>query len=107
MKRKQPTHPVTRQAKAMTSDYDTILSGMVELLETARHTAARAVNSLMTATYWELGRRIVEIEQGGKRRAEYGEQLLERLAEDLTKRFGRGFSRPMETILTQKGHLKF
>ena len=46
----------------------------------------------MTATYWEIGRRIVEFEQGGEARAGYGEQLLERLADDLTKRLGRGFS---------------
>jgi predicted nuclease of restriction endonuclease-like (RecB) superfamily len=45
----------------------------------------------MTATYWEIGRRIVKSEQHGKRRAEYGEALLERLAADLTTRFGRGF----------------
>ena len=48
----------------------------------------------MTATYWEIGRRIVEFEQGGERRAEYGEGLLERLSSDLTSRFGRGFARP-------------
>jgi len=93
MKRKQQAHPVTTQAKAITAEYNTILSGMVELLETARHTAARAVNSVMTATYWEIGRRIVEFEQGGKRRAEYGEQLVEQLSNDLTARFGRGFGR--------------
>ena len=74
-------------------DYDEVLSGVVELLEQARHAAARAVNAIMTATYWEVGRRIVEFEQGGEARAGYGEQLLERLAEDLTQRFGRGFSR--------------
>lgn len=91
MKRKQAS-PALTQAKTITIKYDSILAEMVALLETARHTAARAVNSVMTATYWEMGRRIVEVEQGGKRRAEYGEQLLERLAQDLTKRFGRGFS---------------
>ena len=48
----------------------------------------------MTATYWEIGHRIVEHEQGGKARAEYGEELLERLGSDLTARFGRGFSYP-------------
>jgi predicted nuclease of restriction endonuclease-like (RecB) superfamily len=74
-------------------DYDEVLSGVVELLEQARRAAARSVNAIMTATYWEIGRRIVEFEQGGEERAGYGEQLLERLAEDLTKRFGRGFSR--------------
>jgi predicted nuclease of restriction endonuclease-like (RecB) superfamily len=47
----------------------------------------------MTATYWEIGRRIVEFEQGGADRATYGDALVERLARDLTQRFGRGFSR--------------
>ena len=74
-------------------DYDGILSGVVELLDAARRTSARAVNSIMTATYWEVGRRIVEFEQGGEKRAEYGEELLARLAQDLSTRFGRGFSR--------------
>lgn len=72
-------------------DYDGILSGVVKLLETARRAAARSVNSLMTATYWEIGRRIVEHEQGGEKRAGYGEELLVRLSSDLTSRFGRGF----------------
>ncbi len=72
--------------------YPSLIGGIGELLETSRHTAARTVNSLMTATYWEIGRRIVEFEQGGKKRAGYGEELLKRLASDLTTRFGRGFS---------------
>ena len=63
------------------------------LLEEARRSSARAVNAVMTATYWEVGRRIVEFEQGGEERAEYGGRLLERLSTDLTARFGRGFSR--------------
>ena len=45
-------------------------------LERARRMSARSVNSILTATYWEIGRRIVEFEQGGKARAEYGEALL-------------------------------
>src|SRR6266446_3086088 len=49
------------------------------------------VNAVMTATYWEIGRRIVEVEQRGKKRAEYGEALLKKLASDLTARFGKGF----------------
>jgi hypothetical protein len=59
----------------------------------ARHRIARTVNVFMTATYWEVGRRIVEFAQGGEKRAEYGEELLDRLAADLNSRFGRGFSR--------------
>jgi len=74
------------------ADYSGLLGDVVSLLETARHTSARAVNAVMTATYWEIGRRIVESEQGGEGRADYGQELLKRLAGDLTARFGRGFS---------------
>ncbi len=73
-------------------EYLKILDGVVELLDSARRLSARAVNSIMTATYWEVGRRIVELEQGGEKRAEYGELVVKQLAVDLTKRFGRGFS---------------
>jgi len=64
------------------------------IIEAARACAVRTVNSVMTAAYWLIGRRIVEDEQGGKARAEYGEMLLQRLAQDLTAQFGRGFSYP-------------
>ena len=74
------------------ADYDGLLGEVVVLLETARRTAARAVNAVMTATYWEIGRRIVEVEQRGRERAAYGSLLIERLAADLSKQFGRGFS---------------
>jgi predicted nuclease of restriction endonuclease-like (RecB) superfamily len=72
-------------------NYDNIRAEIVELLKAARSTAARNVNSIMTATYWEIGRRIVEQELKGEARANYGEQLLELLAKDLTRQFGRGF----------------
>ena len=74
-------------------DYSSLVGGIGELLEAARRGSARAVNAFMTATYWEVGRRIVEFEQGGEKRAGYGDELLKRLAEDLTNRAGRGFSR--------------
>ena len=74
-------------------DYAEVLDDVATLLVAARSTAARAVNSVMTSTYWLIGRRIVEGEQRGRGRAEYGEQLIERLSRDLTSRFGRGFGR--------------
>lgn len=77
---------------AVGDGYSDVLESMVDLLESARRLSARAVNSIMTATYWEVGRRIVELEQGGEKRAEYGELVVKQLAVDLTKRFGRGFS---------------
>jgi len=72
--------------------YTTLLGSLTKLLEDARRGSARSVNAVMTATYWEMGRRIVEHEQGGVGRAEYGAALLKRLSSDLTSRFGRGFS---------------
>lgn len=71
--------------------YTAVHADIVALLEAARRAAARSVNALMTASYWEIGRRIVEFEQGGKDRAEYGQALLKRLSADLSARFGRGF----------------
>jgi hypothetical protein len=65
---------------------------LVVLVESARHAATRRVNALMSATYWEIGRRIVQTEQQGSERAGYGEGLIERLAIDLTESLGRGFS---------------
>lgn len=82
---KKITHLVERS-------YSQLLTGVAELLEQARKYSARSVNAIMTQTYWEVGRRIVEHEQQGKKRAVYGEALIERLALDLTAKFGRGFS---------------
>ncbi len=53
--------------------YDHVLGGVVQLLEQARRASARAVNGFITATYWGIGRYIVEFEQEGKDRAKYGE----------------------------------
>lgn len=74
------------------SDYRNLADGICRLLEQARRKAAQAVNAILTVTYWEIGRRIVEHEQKGKGRAGYGEAILQRLSVDLTRRLGRGFS---------------
>ncbi|MBI5775477.1 MAG: DUF1016 domain-containing protein [Verrucomicrobia bacterium] len=71
--------------------YPTLITGIGALLEQSRRAVARSVNCLMTATYWEVGRRIVDFEQGGSDRAEYGEGLLKQLSSDLTAMHGRGF----------------
>lgn len=59
--------------------YAGLVGDIAALLETARRTSARAVNAIMTATYWEVGRRIVEYEQHGRARAEYGEWAAQRI----------------------------
>lgn len=79
---------VTRPERA----YRSLLKGVVALLDEARRSSVRTVNALMTATYWDIGRRIVEFEQEGQARAIYGSARLERLSEDLVDQFGRGFS---------------
>jgi predicted nuclease of restriction endonuclease-like (RecB) superfamily len=61
------------------------------VLESARAGAYRAVNAAMVQAYWQVGRLIVEHEQGGERRAAYGEAVLEELSRRLTAEFGRGF----------------
>ena len=65
---------------------------VVELLNNARNKIKRNIDSVMTYTYYEVGRRIIEEEQKGKERAEYGKQLLKNLSKVLTKEFGKGFS---------------
>ena len=77
-----------------TSDaYANLAVGITILLEEARHQAAISVNTILTATYWEIGRRIVEFEQCGQNKADYGEEVIEKLSKYLTERFGRGFGR--------------
>jgi predicted nuclease of restriction endonuclease-like (RecB) superfamily len=73
--------------------YGDLLTGISDLLEHARRMSARSVNSILTATYWEIGCRIVEYEQGGKARAQYGEATIAQLAGDLSAKHGRGFSK--------------
>jgi predicted nuclease of restriction endonuclease-like (RecB) superfamily len=74
-------------------NYDAILADVVGLVDAARHAAVRSTNAVMAATYWAIGRRIVEHEQHGAERAGYGEELILRLSSDLQSRFGRGFGR--------------
>jgi predicted nuclease of restriction endonuclease-like (RecB) superfamily len=74
-------------------DYPDLLARVSAVLEQGRRSAARSVNAILAASYWQVGRHIVEHEQGGKRKAGYAEELFKQLAADLTARFGRGFSR--------------
>ena len=72
--------------------YGTVFDEVAAIVEASRGFAARSVNATLTAAYWMIGRSIVEFEQAGEERAEYGARLLERLSSDLTRRYGRGFS---------------
>ena len=74
--------------------YSTLVTDLASLIDQGRRTAVRYVNTALVATYWLVGRRVVEYEQEGKERAEYGEALLKRLSGDLTKQFGKGWGEP-------------
>ena len=73
--------------------YDSVFGDVTRIIHAARQSVVRSVNAAMTAGYWRIGQHIVEFEQSGEERAAYGTALIKRLAVDLTKRFGRGFSR--------------
>jgi len=72
-------------------DYSHLITELTSFIEQGRKMAVQYVNTALVVTYWMIGRRIVEYEQKGKERAEYGEALLKKLSVDLTKRFGKGF----------------
>jgi predicted nuclease of restriction endonuclease-like (RecB) superfamily len=76
-----------------TPDYQRLLARISEVYTAGQVRAHQAVNTHITETYWQIGHDIVEFEQGGKIRAEYGKALLTNLSRDLSVRHGKGFSR--------------
>lgn len=75
------------------TEYQSLKIQIGELLREGRKQAARAINTVLVQTYWHIGKHIVEFEQGGKEKSDYGSELLDRLSRDLTLEFGKGFSR--------------
>lgn len=73
--------------------YKGLINNIGDLLQKGRRKAFKKVNPILVETYWNIGRQIVEFEQNGKEKAEYGSSLLKRLSKDLKKQYGKGFSR--------------
>ena len=73
------------------NSYGELIRNIGSLLETGKKQAVSAVNQAMVRTYWEIGKHIVEYEQAGNEKAEYGSETLKRLSRDLTERYGNGF----------------
>lgn len=69
-----------------------LIADVKQIVNVGRASAYSAVNAAMIATYWNIGRRIVEEEQQGKERAEYGKEIIKMLSMELTHEFGAGFS---------------
>lgn len=73
-------------------DNNSFVSDIKQLIEHSRRAAYAAVNSIMIDTYWHIGQRIVEQEQRGEKRAEYGKQIIKMLSKELTQEYGEGWS---------------
>lgn len=76
----------------MVENQETFLSDAVAIVEKGRQAAYASVNQAMIATYWHLGKHIVEFEQGGAERAEYGREIIIKLSAELTAKFGKGYT---------------
>lgn len=70
-----------------------LVSDVCTIIDEGRQKAYASVNSTMIETYWKIGKRIVEEEQCGNERAEYGKRIIEQLSNELTMRYGKGFSK--------------
>ncbi len=86
--------------------YQNLIAEIGGLLQSGRQKAIQSVNTILVHTYWEIGKYIVEFEQKGNERAEYGSQLFDRLSKDLTMAYGKGFSRS-NLLYMRKLYLSF
>jgi hypothetical protein len=75
------------------NQYQQLKQTISQLLQQGRQQAIRQINNILVHTYWQIGKHIVEFEQQGNERAEYGTKLLNQLATDLKAEHGKGFSR--------------
>jgi hypothetical protein len=87
----RPFTPSDDEAPSLARSAEPLYREIRSVLESARAGAYRAVNAAMVQAYWQVGRLIVEHEQGGRKRAAYGEAILDDLSRRLTADFGRGF----------------
>jgi predicted nuclease of restriction endonuclease-like (RecB) superfamily len=86
--------------------YSELIDKIGSLLQQGRQQAAQSVNTILVQTYWYIGQHIVEFEQNGNEKAEYGSQLFERLSKDLTIAYGKGFGRS-NLLYMRKLYLSF
>ena len=78
--------------KTMATDFSQVVDDIKQIINTGKNAAYAAVDATMIATYWNIGRRIVEEEQHGQERAQYGKELIKTLAKELTHVYGSGYS---------------
>ncbi len=90
----------------VSTNYTVLIDDIGNLLEKGRRKAIKSVNSILVETYWNIGQQIVEYEQRGNDKAEYGSELLSKLSQDLRKLYGKGFSKS-NIYLMRQFYLKF
>ncbi len=78
--------------KMLSQHTDNVVCDVQNIIRIGRNAALTSANNIMTLTYWNVGKRIVEEEQKGEGRAEYGLELIKNLSKELTQEFGKGFS---------------
>ena len=78
--------------KTIATAFSQVVNDIKQIIDKGRNAAYAAVDATMIATYWNIGRRIVEEEQHGQERAQYGKELIKTLAKELTHEYGSGYS---------------
>ena len=87
-------------------EYSLLIYSIGTLLERGRRQAYQAVNTILVKIYWQIGKQIVEFEQQGKEKADYGTSLLDHLSKDLKLKNGQGFSKS-NIYLMRQFYLKY
>ena len=87
--------------KLQKNNYAFLMNNIGNILEEGRRKAVQSVNQILVQTYWEIGRQIIEYEQEGREKAEYGSALLNNLSKDLSLRYGKGFSKSNIYLMRQ------
>lgn len=88
------------------NDYQLLIATIGEILHNARIKAAVHINSLLVQTYWQIGKYIVEFEQKGAQKAEYGTKIFDKLSKDLTEQYRKGFGRS-NLVYIRKLYVKY
>ena len=97
-------------AAIIDDSFDELCHNSIELVEYARQIVAKQINLVQLMTFYSIGRWIVEVQQQGESRARYGSQVIKKLSEEMTKKFGKGFSEDTlknarKLYLTYKGRI--
>jgi len=95
-----------KKIEPIKKEYSSLIDSIGVLLEQGRKQAYRAIDSILVKTYWEIGKQVIEYEQEGREKAEYGSALLDTLSKDLKLRYGKGFSRS-NLYLMRQFYLKY